>query len=91
MMNRIKSFISKFRKKIAAVSVAAVSSVVMAVAASAEEAGASDVGEQIISQFTKAAGDVKPIIVGVLGAGLSLFIVFISIRLGKKMFNTVSK
>ncbi len=92
-MNKIKTFLSKFRKKIAAVSVAAVSALAMSVAAFAEEtssplAGAAD---QITDQFTQAATDITPILIGVLGAGLAIFVIFVGIRLGKKMFTTVSK
>lgn len=47
--------------------------------------------DEIIRQFTDAASDITPIIVGVLGAGLGIFVVFVGIKLAKKMFTTVSK
>lgn len=46
---------------------------------------------QITSQFTQAASDIAPIIIGVLGAGITIFVIFIGIKYGKKMFSTVSK
>lgn len=69
---------------------------VMAVAASAEgetasSSGLSDYATQITAQFTDTANDIIPIIVGVLGAGLGVFAIFLGIRLAKKMFSTVSK
>ena len=66
----------------------------MAVAASAEDSGSSALAankDAIIGQFTTAASDITPIIVGVLGAGLGVFVIFVGIKLAKKMFTTVSK
>lgn len=96
-MNKIKAFISKSRKKIAAVAVAAVSALAMSVAAfAAEESGSgssalSGAKDQILEQFSGAASDIVPILIGILGAGLGIFVIFVGIKLGKKMFNTVSK
>lgn len=45
----------------------------------------------ITDQFNTAAGQITPIIMGILGAGLGIFVIFVAIRLGKKMFTTVSK
>ena len=69
---------------------------VMAVAASAEDGATTSTGlstysDQITSQFTTTANDIIPIIVGVLGAGLAVFAIFVGIRLAKKMFSTVAK
>lgn len=92
-MNKIKTFFTKFRKKIAVVAVAAVSALAMSVAAFAEDGTSALEGAsgQITEQFTKAASDITPIILGVLGAGLGIFVVFVGIRLAKRMFTTVSK
>ena len=67
---------------------------VLAVVASADDTATpslSSYSSQITSQFTTAANDIIPIIVGVLGAGLGVFAIFMGIRLAKKMFSTVSK
>ena len=70
---------------------------VMAAAASAEDGtgttstGLSTYSDQITAQFTTTANDIIPIIVGVLGAGLAVFAIFVGIRLAKKMFSTVAK
>ena len=71
---------------------AAMTTGILTVAASAEEpAVTQSVSDQVIKQFTGAAADVTPIILGVMGAGLSIFVIFVGIKLGKKMFSTVSK
>ena len=57
----------------------------------ASSSGLSDYATQITAQFTDTANDIIPIIVGVLGAGLGVFAIFLGIRLAKKMFSTVSK
>jgi|GEM_PF-3325578 len=69
---------------------------VVTVMASAEgepgtSTGLSTYATQIQNQFTQTANDIVPIIVGVLGAGLAVFAIFIGIRLAKKMFSTVAK
>lgn len=69
---------------------AAMTTGILTVAASAEEP-AKSVSDQVIEQFTGAAADVTPIILGVMGAGLGIFVIFVGIKLGKKMFSTVSK
>lgn len=95
-MYEIKSFLEKGKKKFIALFAAAFTALSMAVCACAADstdsptalAGASD---QIIDQFSGAANDIIPIILGVLGAGLVIFVVFVGIRLAKKMFSTVAK
>ena len=67
---------------------------VVSVMASAEgetSTGLSSYTDQITAQFTTTANDIVPIIIGVLGAGLGVFAIFMGIRLAKKMFSTVSK
>lgn len=69
---------------------------VVTVMASAEgetgtSTGLSTYATQIQNQFTQTANDIIPIIVGVLGAGLAVFAIFVGIRLAKKMFSTVAK
>lgn len=69
---------------------------VVTVMASAEDEtgtskGLSTYATQIQNQFTETANDIIPIIVGVLGAGLAVFAIFVGIRLAKKMFSTVAK
>lgn len=95
-MYKLKSFLSGFKKKFVVLVSAALACGTMAVAASAAETsggntslgGASD---QILEQFTGAAADITPIILGILGAGLGIFVIFVGIKLGKKMFTTVAK
>lgn len=70
---------------------AAMTTGILTVAASAEEPVVESVSDQVIAQFTSAAGDVTPIILGVMGAGLGIFVIFVGIKLGKRMFSTVSK
>lgn len=85
-------FFKKIKNKILVAGTAAVSAAALAVAASAEgETGLASAAEQITSQFTSAASDITPIILGVLGAGLGIFVIFVGIKLAKKMFSTVSK
>lgn len=94
-MNKVTALISRIGKKAKlACSLGAVSAVtaLATVCASAEEpTPLSTYTEQITSQFTSAADSIVPIIVGVLGAGLGIFVIFVGIRLAKKMFSTVSK
>lgn len=89
----MRKFLSKIKNKIIAVGAAAVSATTMAVAAFAEgeTTGLASAADQITAQFTSAAGDITPIILGVLGAGLGIFVIFVGIKLAKKMFSTVSK
>lgn len=66
----------------------------MAVVASAEDGSSTDLSTyatQIQNQFTTVANEIIPILVGVLGAGLTVFSIFAGIRLAKKMFTVVSK
>lgn len=96
-MNKVKNFLSrvgtKARAAVALGAVAAMTAVstVVSSAADVESASLSSYTTQITDQFTTLASDVVPIIIGVLGAGLVIFGVFMAIRLGKKMFSTVSK
>ena len=96
-MYKLKNFLGKFKKKAVVFASAALACGTMAVAASAAEgtpsggsalSGASD---QILDQFTVAAADITPIILGILGSGLGIFVIFVGIKLGKKMFTTVAK
>ena len=70
---------------------------VTAVCASAEDganaagSGLASASDQIVNQFTSAANDITPIIIGVLGAGLGIFVIFVGIKRAKKMFSTVAK
>lgn len=69
---------------------------VVSVIASADDTTGTSTGlstytDQITAQFTNTANDIVPIIIGVLGAGLGVFAIFMGIRLAKKMFSTVSK
>jgi hypothetical protein len=67
---------------------------VVTVVASAEDpepSSLSTYASQITNQFTSTASDIIPIIVGVLGAGLTVFAIFVGIKLAKKMFSTVAK
>lgn len=92
----MKKVISKLRNKLSAVAVGICAASAMAVAACAEgetttASGLSGAANQITEQFTSAASDIIPIILGVLGAGLGIFVIFVGIKLAKKMFSTVSK
>jgi len=66
--------------------------IMTAVAASANTGGTdlSDHSDAIIAQFTGTANDIIPIIIGVLGAGLVIFAIFVGIKKAKSMFKTVS-
>lgn len=96
-MNKVKSFFTRMGNKAKVMCSMAVASCMAAVAtivSSAEDGTTTEVAnysDQIIEQFTGAAEGIIPIIVGVMGAGLTIFVVFVGIRFGKKMFNTVSK
>ena len=95
-MKKIKKILAKTKKILTAVAAAAVSGLSMAVAASAETqtgggSALASASDQIIDQFQGAASDITPIILGVLGAGLVVFVIFVGIKLAKKMFTTVAK
>ena len=90
----MKNILAKLKKRLGIIVGSALACSALAVGAFAAEtdsnsalAGASD---QILEQFQSAASDITPIILGILGAGLGIFVIFISIKLGKKMFKTVS-
>lgn len=88
----------KTKKILTTLSAAALSCAAMAVGAFAAEgetassgnSAIAEAGDLIVEQFNNAAKDITPVIIGVLGAGLSIFIIFICIKFGKKMFKTVS-
>lgn len=90
----MKNFLSKIKKHLGCVAASAISCAVLAVgsfAASTESPSALEgASDQILEQFNSAASDITPIILGILGAGLGIFVIFIGIKLGKKMFKTVS-
>lgn len=98
-MEKLKMVVEKARNAKFAVGAFATSALVpvITVAASAEDevpaasSGLSDYTSQITAQFTNTASDIIPIIIGVLGAGLGVFAIFVGIRLAKKMFSTVAK
>lgn len=93
-MNIFKKISAKTKKILVGVAAAALSCSAMAVGAFAagETSGSALAGasDQIIEQFTTAANDIRPIIIGVLSAGLGIFVIFLGIKFGKKMFKTVS-
>lgn len=82
---------AKFAVGALAASAAAPLAVVVASAEDTATTGLSNYSEQITAQFTSAASDITPIIIGVLGAGLGVFVIFVGIKLAKKMFTTVAK
>lgn len=95
-MYKIKDLLGNFKKKVFVLATASLACVSMAVAASAAETSSNEsalsgASEQILNQFTGAAADITPIILGILGAGLGIFVIFVGIKLGKKMFTTVAK
>lgn len=94
-MNKVKNLLERVgtKAKFAVGTLAAAGTTAIAtVAASAEEGtGLASYSTQITEQFTNTANDVIPIIIGVLGAGLGIFAIFVGIKLAKKMFSTVSK
>lgn len=93
-MNKVKDLLERVvtKAKFAVGTLAAAGTTAIAtVAASAEETGLASYSTQITEQFTNTAADVVPIIIGVLGAGLGIFTIFVGIKLAKKMFSTVSK
>lgn len=104
-MNKVKDLLERAgtKAKFAVGTLAAAGTTALAtVAASAEEGtglassaeagtGLASYSTQITEQFTNTANDVIPIIIGVLGAGLGIFAIFVGIKLAKKMFSTVSK
>lgn len=95
-MNKVKSFFAKGKKKALALIFAAFMAASMAVSSSAADSSGSSSGlagasDQILEQFQGAANDITPIILGILGVGLGIFVIFIGIKLGKKMFTTVAK
>lgn len=93
-MYNVKSFLANSKRKFLALFAAAFTALSMAVCTSAaDESGSalSGASDQILKQFQGAADDIIPIILGILGVGLGIFVIFIGIKLGKKMFTTVAK
>lgn len=96
-MNKVKNLLERVgtKAKFTVGTLAAAGTTALAtVAASAEETpttGLASYSTQITEQFTNTANQIMPIIIGVLGAGLGIFAIFVGIRLAKKMFSTVSK
>lgn len=94
-MKNVKAFFSRIASKARLLAVITTVSCFMAltsVVASAEETSALASNKDLITEeFTKAASDITPIIIGVLGAGLGIYVIFVGIKLAKKMFTTVSK
>lgn len=94
-MNKVKDLLERAgtKAKFAVGTLAAAGTTALAtVAASAEEGtGLASYSTQITEQFTNTANQIMPIIIGVLGAGLGIFAIFVGIKLAKKMFSTVSK
>ena len=58
--------------------------------ASTTGTGLGDHSAEITAQFQAAATDIIPIIIGILGVGLGIFVIFKGIKLAKRMFSTVS-
>ena len=102
-MEKLKVFGEKVLTKarnarfaVGAVTTAAALPVITVISSAEEPAAGTSTGlsaytDQITSQFTQTASDIAPIIIGILGAGLGIFAIFMGIKLGKKMFNTVAK
>lgn len=96
-MNKVKAFLKRVAAKgklIAVGAAVACSAAIGTVVASAESGtstGLSQYSDQITKQFTTLAGDVVPIILGVLGAGLVIFGILAGIKFAKKAFGTVAK
>lgn len=96
-MNKVKAFLTRVsgKAKYLASAMAVGCTAALATVVSSAEDGTttelSNYSDQIIAQFTGAADDIIPIVVGVMGAGLAIFVIFVGIKFGKKMFNTVSK
>lgn len=97
MMNKVKALLTrvsgkaKYLVSAMAVGCTAAAATVVSSAEGATGTDLSAYSDQIISQFTSATDSIVPIVVGVMGAGLGIFVIFVGIRLGKKMFTTVSK
>lgn len=95
-MSKVKAFLSRIGGKARFIAAMAVSSCFLALTSlvASAETGTSALAtnkDTIINEFKNAAADITPIIVGVLGAGLGIFVIFVGIKLAKKMFTTVSK
>ncbi len=97
-MNKVKAFLTRVsgKAKYLASAMAVGCTAALATVVSSAEDGTTgtqlaDYSDQIIGQFSGAVDSIVPIVVGVMGAGLGIFVIFVGIKLGKKMFNTVSK
>ena len=96
-MNKVKAFLTrvsgkaKYLASAMAVGCTAAAATVVSSAEGTTTAGLSTYTDSIISLFTNMANDVIPVVIGILGAGLTIFGVFTAFRLGKKAISTVSK
>ena len=94
VVDKAKSGVNKAKVGIG-VAAATIGSGALTVISSAEDTttktGIAAYTDQITNQFSSTVDAVAPIVVGVLGAGLTIFGIFFGIRTAKKMFSTVSK
>lgn len=96
-VEKIKAF-AKRGKAVICAAVAAASSAVVAVCASAETAEAGNnmetmmqsAGDQLTSQFGSLVSTLIPVILGILGSGLVIFGIIALIKLAKKVFGKVA-
>lgn len=94
MLEKLATKVRNAKFAVGAMAASAALPVISVVASATDpepDAGLSTYKDQIVGSFTSTANDIIPIIVGVLGAGLAVFAIFVGIRLAKKMFSTVSK
>jgi hypothetical protein len=89
----MRELFKKAKMKIAGAMLAASAAVATVVSSSAAEPSSTDLSQysdQIQGQFQNAADGIVPILIGILGVGLGIFVIFKGIKLAKKMFGTVS-
>lgn len=95
-LKKVAGRVASKAKHVAGLMAVGAMAAITTIVASAEDGASSgsalsSASDQIVTQFTNAAGDITPIIIGVLGAGLGIFVIFVGIKLAKKMFSTVAK
>lgn len=106
MLEKVKAFFGNAGKKCKALmasAVAMVSAVSMAAIASAESAVSdtssvdysmatllNDAGDQLIESFGQLVMTMIPVIMGILGGGLTIFGIFALIKLAKRIFGKVA-
>lgn len=96
-MNKVKAFLTRVSGKakyLASAMAVGCTAAIASVVASAEETttvSLSDYTDSITSQFTGLVSDVLPIVIGIMGAGLTVFGVFVAFKLGRRALGTVSK